>query len=161
MELDPLPQTISKWYEVAIKFDRQWRVAKAEEAFYGKANTVKKPLFQFTPSKQEPAKEWKPWQSGQGQQGYRNQAPPNQQRQYTPPAPKDLNAMDVDRNRQQRPPIKCFKCNKLGHMARHCKTRLAVGAMTHDEMMDYFEEQIAARKDREELKKKDFSNATQ
>ena len=46
-------------------------------------------------------------------------------------------------------------------MARDCKTQLDVRAMTHDEMMDYFEEQIAARKDREELKKKDFPNATQ
>ena len=65
MELDPLPQTINKWYEVAIKFDCQWRVAKAEEAFYKKANVVKKLSFQFTPPKQEPAKEWKPWQPGQ------------------------------------------------------------------------------------------------
>ena len=79
-----------------------------------------------------------------------------------PPAPKDPNAMDVDRTRQQMPPIKCFKCNKLGHMARDCKGRLDVRAMTHDEMMDYFEEQLTARKDREELKKKqDFPPATQ
>ena len=42
MELDPLPQTIGGWYQVAIKFDRQWRIAKAEEAFYGRANVGKK-----------------------------------------------------------------------------------------------------------------------
>jgi len=126
MELDPLPQTIGKWYEVAIKFDHQWRVAKAEEAFYGKANAAKKPSFQFTLPKQELAKEWKPWQPSQWQQGNRNQAQFNQQHQYTPPTPKDPNAMDVDRNRQQRPSIKCFKCNKMGHMAQDCKTQLDI-----------------------------------
>ena len=47
-------------------------------------------------------------------------------------------------------------------MARDCKGRLDVRAMTHDEMLEYFEEQISARKDREELKKKqDFPVATQ
>ena len=162
MELDPLPQTIEGWYQMVIKFDCQWRIAKAEEAFYGRANARKKLLTQNTPPTQGQAKEWKPWQQGQWQQGFRNQMQPNQQCQNPPPAPKDPNAMDVDRNRQQRPPIKCFKCNKPGHMARDCKGRLDVRAMMHDEMMDYFKEQIAARKDREELKKKqDFPAATQ
>ena len=36
--LRPQPITISQWYKEAITIDRQWRVAKAEEAFYNKAN---------------------------------------------------------------------------------------------------------------------------
>ena len=36
--LRPQPITINQWYKEAITVDRQWRVAKAEEAFYNKAN---------------------------------------------------------------------------------------------------------------------------
>jgi hypothetical protein len=65
--------------------------------------------------------------------------------------------MDVDRNRAQRPPMKCFKCNGIGHMARDCQRQLDVRGMMYDEMAEYFEAAAAAAKDREELmKKKDF-----
>ena len=37
-ELRPGPVTIEQWYDEAIRTDRQWRIAKAEEAFYGKVN---------------------------------------------------------------------------------------------------------------------------
>jgi hypothetical protein len=114
-ELRPMPETIQDWYDEAITMDRQWRVAKTEEAFYGKVNgTVRKPP-QYGQGQKEP-------QSGQGsssQQGYqrqffRNQAPPQQaQRQNTGQPQRDPNAMDVDRNRAQRPPMKCFKCNGI------------------------------------------------
>src|ERR1700724_3563455 len=95
MELDPLPQTIEGWYQAAIKFDRQWRIAKTEEAFYGRANATKKPPPpQNPPPAQGQKKEWKPWQQGQWQQGSRDQA---QQPQNPHPATKEPNAMDVNR----------------------------------------------------------------
>ena len=37
--LRPQPITIGQWYKEAITVDRQWRVAKAEEAFYNRANS--------------------------------------------------------------------------------------------------------------------------
>ena len=37
-EIRPQPITIQGWYNEAITIDRQWRITKAEEAFYGKAN---------------------------------------------------------------------------------------------------------------------------
>jgi len=44
MELQPMPVTIEQWYDEAITMDRQWKVAKTEEAFYSKVNgTVRKP----------------------------------------------------------------------------------------------------------------------
>jgi len=74
----------------------------------------------------------------------------------------DLNAMDVDRNQARRPPLKCFECNGLGHMARDCQRQLDIRGMTYDQMAEYFEEMKAAAKDHEELvKKKDFPNAAQ
>ena len=38
-ELRPMPTTIMDWYKEAVIMDRQWRVAKAEDAFYNKVNT--------------------------------------------------------------------------------------------------------------------------
>ena len=34
-EIRPQPVTIEEWYKEAIVIDRQWRITKAEEAFYG------------------------------------------------------------------------------------------------------------------------------
>jgi len=43
-ELQPMPVTIEQWYDKAITMDCQWKVAKTEEAFYGKVNgTLRKP----------------------------------------------------------------------------------------------------------------------
>jgi len=43
-ELRPMPVTIQQWYDEAITMDRQWKVARTEESFYGKVNgTVRKP----------------------------------------------------------------------------------------------------------------------
>ena len=44
-EIRPQPVTIEEWYNEAMTIDRQWRITKAEEAFYGRANqsgTVRK-----------------------------------------------------------------------------------------------------------------------
>ena len=37
-EIRPQPITIQEWYNEAIMINRQWRITKAEEAFYGKVN---------------------------------------------------------------------------------------------------------------------------
>ena len=160
-ELRPMPVTIEQWYNEAITMDHQWKVAKTEEAFYGKVNgTVRKPL------------QYGQWGQGQGQalssqgnqqQFFRNQVPPqHEQHQNTGQLQRDPNAIDIDRNQAQRPPLKCFKCNRLGHMARDCQRQLDIRGMTYDQMAEYFEEMKAAAKDCEELvKKKDFPDVAQ
>jgi len=65
--------------------------------------------------------------------------------------------MDVDRNQVQRLPLKCFKCNRLGHMERDCQRQLDVRGMTYNQMAEYF----AAKNCEELMKKKDFYNAAQ
>jgi len=88
--------------------------------------------------------------------------PQHGQHQNTGQLQHDPNAMDVDRNQARRPPLKCFKCNGLGYMARDCQRQLDVRGMTYDQMAEYFEEMKAAAKDHEELaKKKDFSDVAQ
>jgi len=156
-----MPVTIEQWYDEAIMMDRQWKVAKTEEAFYGKVNrTVRKPP-QYGQQGQDQGQASS--LQGNQQQFFRNQVPPQHgQHQNTGQLQHDSNAMDVGRNQAQRPPLKCFKCNGLGHMARDCQRQLDVRGMTYNQMAEYFEEMKATAKDREELvKKKDFSDAAQ
>ena len=53
------------------------------------------------------------------------------------------NAMDINKNRRHGPPgdkrlpLICFKCRKLGHMARDCHQKLDVRNMTYDEIIAY------------------------
>lgn len=75
----------------------------------------------------------------------------NQPKAQQPAAPlrRDLNAMYVD-HRRVRPLIKCFKCRKLGHVARNCKIRLDVQNMTFEKISEFF------WKEEEKARKKDF-----
>ena len=79
---------------------------------------------------------------------------------------KDPNAMDVDQTQEQRPPIKCYKCQKMGHMMKYCRVLFNIRNMTYKELRDHFEQAEAAKKDRDtirakEQKEKDFSSAAQ
>ena len=111
--LRPQPITINQWYKEAVTVDRQWRVAKAEEAFYNKANGS------ATKKEADKPKEAKPNQlrqsNGQYQCAWQPRTfqlgpTPTGNQQGNAPGQKDPNAMDVDRsNWGKRPPI----CNKL------------------------------------------------
>jgi len=147
-ELWPMPMTIEQWYDMAITMDRQWKVAKTEEAFCGKVNgTVRKPP-QY--GQQGQGQEQASSSQGNQWQFFRNQVPPQYgQHQNTGQLQRDPNAMDIDRNQVWRLLLKCFKCNGLGHMARDCQRQLDVREMTYDQMTEYSEEMKAAAKDRE------------
>ena len=126
-EIRPQPITIQEWYNESITIDMQWRISKAEEAFYGKTNqssTARKPQQSQagTPGVQNDSRQsYNNYKQG----GYQNR---NQQsgsammpHQDTRTGQKDPNAMDVDRTQERRPPIKCYKCQKLGHMMKDCQ----------------------------------------
>ena len=79
---------------------------------------------------------------------------------------KDPNMMEVNRTQECRPPVKCYKCQKLGHMIKDCRAPFNIRNMTYEELRDHFDQAEVAKKDREairakEQKQKDFPNAAQ
>ena len=156
--LRPQPVTINQWYNEAITVDRQWRVAKVEEAFYTKANGL------ATKKEADKPKETRPNQPRQNNGQYQRAWQPRTF-QLRPPAAgsnqgnatgqKDPNAMVIDRvNWGKCPPIKCYNCQGTGHMARDCTNTRQVRQMTYAEMKDYIKQQEALRKDKEETDRK-------
>ena len=79
---------------------------------------------------------------------------------------KDPNAINVDRTQERRPPIKCYKCQKMGHMMKDCRAPFNIRNMTYEELQDHFEQAEAAKKNRDairvkEQKEKDFPGTAQ
>jgi hypothetical protein len=114
----------------AMRIDRQWWQVKAEEKFFGGS--------QSTPPKPQVTSQNKPWQPWGQTQTLRIQTPP-----------RDPNIMDVDHGQKRLPP-KCYKCGRLRHFARDCKSRLDIRSMTYDEQREYWMEELCcvdAKKD--------------
>ena len=161
-EIRPQPVTIEEWYKEAITIDRQWRITKAEEAFYGKANqggSVREPPQSQAGTSSErnaPRSTYNSYRQG----GYQNRGQSSTgsataPRQEYKPGQKDPNAMDVDRTQERRPPVKCYKCQKMGHIMKDCRAPFNIRNMTYEELRDHFEQAEAAKKDRDAIRAKE------
>ena len=172
-EIWPQLVTIQEWYNEAIIIDRQWHISKAEEAFYGKMNqsgTARKPQQLQAETSGVWNDTW-PSYNNYRQGDYQNRSQTSSGSATVPHqnyklGQKDPNPMDVDRAQEHRPPVKCYKCQKLGHMMKDCRAPFNIWNMTYEELRDHFDQAEAAKKDRDairakEQKEKDFLGAAQ
>lgn len=112
--LPEMPESLLEWYQWAMKFDRQWRQREARRKNYPSATTI-----QQSPDP-------KP----------------------LPPVPKpqpDVVPMEVDSGRPCRTlpsQITCYKCRKSGHIARNCREKFDVHAMTFEEIKSMMKEEL-------------------
>ena len=79
---------------------------------------------------------------------------------------KDSNTMEVDKIQGRRPPVKCYKCQKLGHMMKGCHAPFNIQNMTYKELQNHFDQAEAVKKDRKvicmkEKVQQDFPITTQ
>jgi hypothetical protein len=89
------PGQLQEWYKKALELEKAYREA---EQYYGKKEFTFKGKF-------------KPKNATAG---------PSVSQTVTVKV-KDENAMDVDKTTTTRPPPRCYNCQKMGHIAKHCR----------------------------------------
>jgi hypothetical protein len=89
------PGQLQEWYKKALELEKAYREA---EQYYGKKEFTFKGKF-------------KPKNATAG---------PSTPQTVTVKV-KDENAMDVDKTTTTRPPPRCYNCQKMGHIAKHCQ----------------------------------------
>jgi hypothetical protein len=89
------PGQLQEWYKKALELERAYREAKQ---YYGKKEFTFKGKFKLKNATAGPSTS-----------------------QTVTVKVKDENAMDVDKTTTTRPPPRCYNCQKMGHIAKHCR----------------------------------------
>jgi hypothetical protein len=117
------PGQLQEWYKKALELERAYREA---EQYYGKKEFTFKGKF-------------KPKNATAG---------PSTSQTVTVKV-KDENAMDVDKTTTTRPPPRCYNCQKMGHIAKHCRNPKVERTRAVESYFD-----IMTDEEKEEMKRK-------
>jgi hypothetical protein len=117
------PGQLQEWYKKALELERAYREAKQ---YYGKKEFTFKGKF-------------KPKNATAG---------PSTSQTVTVKV-KDENAMDVDKTTTTRPPPRCYNCQKMGHIAKHCRNPKVERTRAVESYFD-----IMTDEEKEEMKRK-------
>jgi hypothetical protein len=114
------PGQLQEWYRRALELERAYQEA---EQYYGKKEFTFKGKFQLKNATAGPSTS-----------------------QTVTVKVKDENAMDVDKTTTTRPPPRCYNCQKMGHIAKHCRNpkveRTRAVESYFDTMMDEEKEEM-------------------
>jgi hypothetical protein len=114
---------LQEWYKKALELERAYREA---EQYYGKKEFTFKGKFKLK----------------------NTTAGPSTSQKVTVKV-KDENAMDVDKTTTTRPPPRCYNCQKMGHIAKHCRNPKVERTRAVESYFDTMTEE-----EKEEMKRK-------
>jgi len=130
-----MPTTLQQWYDWAFKLDWQYRQEQAKSKLlhphlqtsskFGKSSGSSGKAVTVHEMKAQPLATAVTLPSTQAVQHPRSQHLSD--------------AMDVDRG-GRRPPVRCYKCGKLGHISRSCPDTRVIRGAGKDENPSFVEE---------------------
>jgi hypothetical protein len=149
-----LPVTCGEWMMWAMRLDRQWRMY--EKSTITRRDGGRPQQQQNRPTTgQQGNYRGQQWASRNrdtrdsttGQNRNPSRAYDSVQVPAGAPNARDPHAMDVDKNKNWKQTVRCFKCGGTGHIARECTKGLDIREMTYEEIRSFFKDEEKEGKD--------------
>lgn len=122
----PHPSTLTEWMEAALLFDKLSRQLHDRHRGIAAKHTASSSIAKLPSSHHHP---------------FKKQSDPPKPPAAVPSSSSDVVPMEVDSSKKSFNPKRCYKCHKVGHFARDCKS-VDISAMDYDEIKAFFRREI-------------------